>query len=206
MLSIVRKIYCFSIALLVFVVPMSAFADWTLEKAQSQLNFVSIKKSAVAEIHGFRQIDGMLSSDGRFEVRIDLASVATNIPVRDERMRDMLFEVGKFPFAKITGDADLTLVKGLPVGGMADLDIKVSLSLHGKSALMNSRLRVVRLDGNKLLVSTLQPMIVNAANFDLAAGIAKLREVAKLPAIATAVPVTFSLVFAPSAANAPKGK
>ncbi len=206
MLSIVRKIYCFNIALVLFAVPIPSFADWALDKGQSQLNFVSIKKSAVAEIHGFKQIDGMLSSDGRFELELKLASVATNIPIRDERMRDMLFEVGQFPLAKITGDADLTPIKGLPVGGMADLDVEVNLTLHGKSASMNSRLRVVRLDGNKLLVSTLQPMIVNAAKFDLAAGIEKLREVAKLPAIASAVPVTFSMVFSPSAADAPKGK
>ncbi len=207
MLSILfRKIHWFGAALALLVLPVSSFADWTLDKVQSQLNFISIKKSAVAEIHGFKQLDGNLSSDGRFEVGIDLASVATNIPIRDERMRGMLFEVGKFPLAKITGVTDLAPIKALSVGGMADLDVEVNLSLHGKSESMKGRVRVVRLDGSKLLVSTLQPMIVNAANFDLAAGIEKLREVAKLPAISTAVPVTFSLVFSPSAADAPKGK
>ena len=38
---------------------------------------------------------------------------------------------------------------------------------------------------------------LNAADFDIGAGIEKLMDVAKLPSISTAVPVSFNLVFKP---------
>ena len=41
----------------------------------------------------------------------------------------------------------------------------------------------------------MQPIVINAADFELTAGIERLREVAGLQNIATQVPVTASLVF-----------
>ena len=49
-------------------------------------------------------------------------------------------------------------------------------------------------DGS-LTVATSEPIIVNAADFELGAGIAKLQELAGLDSISTAVPVSARLVF-----------
>jgi hypothetical protein len=43
----------------------------------------------------------------------------------------------------------------------------------------------------------LQPLIINAGGFALVEGVERLREVAGLHSISTAVPVTASLVFVP---------
>jgi hypothetical protein len=45
------------------------------------------------------------------------------------------------------------------------------------------------------MVSSRKPVIVNAASVDLADGIEALREVANLPSISKAVPVSFVLTF-----------
>ena len=71
----------------------------------------------------------------------------------------------------------------------------VSLSLHGVSKEMVTDVRVVKLTKNSVLAESLKPVIVNAEDFNLSQGVDKLREIAKLPSISTAIPVTFSLVF-----------
>ncbi len=55
---------------------------------------------------------------------------------------------------------------------------------------------VTKLSAGRFVVASLRPVIVNAAAFELAAGIEKLREVAGLPSIGGSVPVSFVLTFA----------
>ncbi|OQX14641.1 MAG: hypothetical protein BWK73_09005 [Thiothrix lacustris] len=53
-------------------------------------------------------------------------------------------------------------------------------------------------------VTTVAPIVLNAADFDLAAGLTALREIAGLTSISNAVPVTFFLSFVKRAeANVP---
>jgi len=44
-------------------------------------------------------------------------------------------------------------------------------------------------------VNTIKPIMLDAFDFGLSEGVTKLMEVAKLPSISTAVPVSFSLIF-----------
>jgi len=67
--------------------------------------------------------------------------------------------------------------------------------LHGVSKEMATEVRVVKLAKNRILAVSVNPIIVNADQYNLLEGVEKLREVANLPSISTAVPVTFSLIF-----------
>jgi len=49
--------------------------------------------------------------------------------------------------------------------------------------------------GDKLLAASTTPIIINAADFKMEEGVAKLQALAKLPSVATAVPVSFILSF-----------
>ena len=73
--------------------------------------------------------------------------------------------------------------------------IRFNLSLHGLSKEMAADVRVVKLAKNRILAVSVNPIIVNADQYNLLEGVEKLREVANLPSISTAVPVTFSLIF-----------
>lgn len=172
-----------------------ALADWTLITGQSSLSFVSIKKDKVAEVHHFRHLSGQINGQRAFEVSIDLNSVATNIPIRDERMRKLLFETASFPVAKVSGTLPDGSYEQIGPGEAANATLTVNLALHGVEKPLTANVVVVGLTGDQLLVTTRDPVIVNADAFGLAQGIEKLREVAKLPSIATAVPVNFVLVF-----------
>ncbi|MFL9609884.1 YceI family protein [Methylobacillus sp. Pita2] len=171
-----------------------AVADWALNNEASVLNFVSVKKNTIGETHRFNQLAGTISQDGAFKATIKLASVNTNIPIRDERMKTMLFDLANFPQADITGNT-VNAFKA-PAAGEAKIEaVKLQLAINGKNIPLEARLRVVGLGKQGLLVSTIEPLLLDAAALGYTEGVDKLREVAQLPSISTVVPVTFSLVF-----------
>ena len=182
-------------ALSLSLLAASSWADWTLDNTQSQLNFVSIKKGFVGEVHNFKQLKGIVTDDGEATITIDLASVATQIDIRDQRMRDVLFEVNKFATATVTAKLDKAVIKGLKTGASTTLPLALTLNLHGQGKSIPATVTVTALAGDRLLVTTREPLIINATDFDLVNGIEQLRELAGLPSIDIAVPVTATLVF-----------
>lgn len=170
---------------------------WQLAADQSNVGFVSVKAGNVGEAHSFRKLSGTVEPDGTVGVAIDLASVDTGIDIRNQRMRDMLFEVANFPEARLTAKIDPNAVKALKPGERKAMTVPVTLDLHGTTNSIEAPLTVTRLAGDTVLVETAKPLIIDASAVGLEAGVGKLQEIAKLPAISTAVPVTASLVFKP---------
>ncbi|PCI22525.1 MAG: hypothetical protein COB62_01375 [Piscirickettsiaceae bacterium] len=188
----IRKL-CILVCLIMFVA--SAQAEYQLDNDSSILNFISVKKNKIAETHSFGQLAGAVQNTGDASITISLVSVNTNIEIRDERLRKFLFETDIFPKAVVSTKLDMNQLSTLHSGDAIILQVPLSINLHGKTKVLDARLRVVRLRDNSLLVTTVKPILLNGFDFDLADGIQKLMELAKLPSISTAVPVSFSLVF-----------
>lgn len=173
----------------------SAFADWTLLNDESSLHYVSIKSTNIAEMNRFKTLAGSVSEQGAVELKVDLSSVDTGVDIRDERMQTMLFDVAQFAQATVTGTVDLERVTKLEVGETYTDSIALNLALHGLSKEVSSQVQVTRLADDKVLITTLEPVVLNAADYKLAEGLEALRVIAQLPAISPVVPVTYSLVF-----------
>tara|TARA_R110001599_G_scaffold353459_1_gene592511 strand:- start:216082 stop:216690 length:609 start_codon:yes stop_codon:yes gene_type:complete len=172
-----------------------AWAQWQLDSTKSAVNFISVKNDAVAEVHSFRDMVGYVSNDGTVQLNIALASVDTLIEVRDERMRELLFETITFPSAKVAATVDPKFIAVLAKGGTITTDLSFTLSLHGAEKTLTVPVVMIGESEERIQVFTSRPLIVNAADFGLEAGIAALQKVAGLNAISTAVPVTVHLVF-----------
>ena len=177
--------------------PMQPSGAWQLNNPASELRFVTTKNTNFAEVQQFKRMTGQLSANGTIKLVIDLASVETQVPLRNERMQAMLFEVARFPSAAFEGQADMGPIGNLAVGASVDVDVAGQLSIRGQSKPANASLRVVKLRGDQLLVTTRAPILVSADQFDLTAGVEKLREIMGLPNIVGTVPVSFALVFQP---------
>lgn len=170
-------------------------ADWNVDKANSQLNFMSIKKTSIAENHVFQSFTGSIADSGALQLTIDLSSVDTNIEIRNQRMRDYLFDVANFASAEFAAQVDMQAVDTLAVGQSQQMQLEGQLSLHGQTVPTTLDLMVSKLAADKLFVTTAKPVIVQADQFDLAKGIDKLMALAKLPSISHAVPVSFYLTL-----------
>ena len=187
------------VAALWSVLSSAGFA-WDLQPDASTVNFVSVKKDSIGEVHRFKQLQGSLDSKGAATLTIALASADTGVEIRDQRLREMLFEVAQFPTATFQAAIDPSVITALKVGQQTVVAVKGELALHGKTAPIAADVIVTKLLDGRLSVISQKPLIVNAENFDLVAGVANLAEAASLPAISTAVPVTFALLFTPGKA------
>ena len=168
---------------------------WTLDNDASQVSFVSVKAGDAGEVHRFTEISGALSGDGNASVTIQLASVDTLIPLRDERMRELLFETNVFPTATLSTDIDMDALNNIEPGANVDMTVTLKLDLRDQKLELPAEMIVARLGDHRLMVSSRKPVIVNAASVDLVEGIEALRAVANLPSISKAVPVSFVLTF-----------
>mgnify|MGYP001242341926 CR=1 FL=1 len=110
-------------------------------------------------------------------------------------MQKHLFETDKYSNAEITAKVNASLLENLKAGDMLTQKVSLTLSLHGKTQTLNADLNAVKLSNQKVLVSSVTPIMLNANQFDLMAGIVKLQEIAGLPSISSSIPVTFQLVF-----------
>jgi polyisoprenoid-binding protein YceI len=171
-----------------------AAAQWELDSESSSINFISVKNSAIAETHSFASLVGYIGKSGNVQVSIDLNSVETLIPIRNERVRKLLFETADFPNATVAANVDPAVLAAVTEGGTVSTEIPVKLGLHGMEQKLTVAVTVFS-DGGSLRVMSSRPLILSASDFGLAGGIEALREVAGLTSISTAVPVTLNLHF-----------
>lgn len=168
---------------------------WALDGDRSQLSFVTVKAGQVAEVHQFEDLAGSVTADGTAQLEIDLASVETNVDIRNQRMRDILFQVTDFPQAQVSVTLDPAAFADLAVGDSITVPVEARLDLHGVSNVLPADLIVTRIGNDLVKVETARPLVVAADSFGLAEGVAELASIAKLESITTQVPVTASLVF-----------
>ena len=176
------------------IVSATASAQWTLSNEASTLSFVTVKADHVAEVHTFDELSGAIGEDGSVSIEIALASVNTLVPIRNERMQSMLFETDLFPRATITSQINSDGLTNMALGSSEEIGLDFTLELHNQSQTYNATVLVSRQEAG-LIATTLKPIVVNAESFDLVAGVEALREVAGLPSISRAVPVSFTVVF-----------
>ena len=175
-----------------------ANAQWTLDGAASSVNFISLKNNAVGEVHSFTTVTGQIGEAGDARVVIDLDSVETLIPIRNERMREMLFNTEKFPEARISASINPALLNSVNPGSVLQLDLPLQVSLHGLEATITAPLVIVGESGGRMRVISARPLLVNAGSFGLLPGIEALQTVAGLNAISPVVPVTLQLLYLPA--------
>jgi polyisoprenoid-binding protein YceI len=173
----------------------STWAQWQLDSEKSAVRFISIKNASVAETHSFGSMVGYVNADGAVQLMIDLASVETMIPIRNERMRELLFHTAEFPSARVTANVDPAVLDAVTGGGTVATELVLVLSLHGAERELTVPVLVIGEGDGRLQVLTPAPVLIRAEDFGLAGGVEALRKVAGLESISTAVPVTVHLVF-----------
>ncbi|MGF6089562.1 YceI family protein [Pseudomonas sp. 18173] len=174
---------------------LSARADWYLDGESSRLSFVSTKNANVSEVQRFLVLHGKVDPEGLAQVEVELESINSGIPLRDERMRKELFQIDRFPDALITTKIDPRPINDLAPGAQLELRLPLTVDLHGKQHQYQAQLLATRLDDRRFQVVTLEPLVINAEDFDLAPGLEALRKMAGLSAISLSVPVGAVLIF-----------
>ena len=186
---LIRFISCAALLLMT----QATLADWRLTSA-SKVGYVSIKNNAIAEHNVFSGVTGSLSKKGQLKINIDLSTVETQVDIRNQRMRELFFEVTQYPQAVVTAELDVQELAQVDSGAPLEIVKPFTLSLHGVEATAEAHLRVVAV-GGRAWVSTVRPILISAADFGLEGGVSALQKIAGLEAIAAVVPVSIDLKF-----------
>lgn len=173
----------------------AAFAGWTLDSGASSLYYVTSKAAAVSEVNSLGGLSGGINNDGNAEVTISLGTVDTAIDIRNERMRDIVFEVATYPLASVSLMADVSMLESLEAGETMPMAYEATVDLHGATQVVTLNVLVSGLKEGGLLVTLARPLIINAAAFGLADSVEQLREIAGLSSINNNVVVDFTLQF-----------
>lgn len=168
-------------------------AGWVIDPEGSYVGFASVKNDLIAENHSFTQITGTIEDSGDANIVIALASVETLIPIRNERMQAILFEVAQYPDVTVTANLDLDEFTSLGLGESKTDTILLGINLHGTDLSENVLVKVTRSSDNSYEVTSLGPIVIHASQFALSDGLESLRKVAGLQSIDLMVPVTFDL-------------
>lgn len=172
----------------------SALADLRLDSANGQVNFISVKNEHIAETHSFDEFTGALSTSGALSIEISLSSVNTLIPIRNERMQKMLFDVANFSKATFNAQVDPKLLS-LKAGEQVNTSIDGELTISGKSVPTSFDVQLTGLGNGAISASTNKPTVLSTSSFGLDGGVTALQEIAMLNSISKTVPLTFSVVF-----------
>jgi len=185
------RVLLFCLALLTFPV----LAEWQLQPELSRLSFVSFKRGDIAEVQRFTEISGVVDDQGAVRLVLPFSALDSGLALRDERMSELLFETERFPEVLISAQVDLAAWEQLAVGEAQVATLEFQLDLHGQQRPLKAEVLVSRLGEESMQVSTLEPMLVKAVDFDLLEGLERLKEIANLPSISPEVPVFAILNF-----------
>lgn len=172
-----------------------AASDYVLDSGKSSLYFASTKQNHVVESHFFTDLSGSISDGGVASLSIDLSSVETGVQIRNQRVRDLLFEVATFSNATVTLPVDMNSLDAQAIGNTQAVTVSASLNLHGFVSNLDAQLIVTKLSDSIIMVQNGSPVLINAGVYGLDTGVDALRDIANLDVISHAVPVNFTLLF-----------
>jgi len=170
-------------------------ASWTLQPSSSHIHFLSIKATHIGEVHSFTKFKGSVQDNGLARIQIDLSSVDTLIPIRNERMRNLLFAINEHPTATINTNISIAEFKDMKIGSEVGTQIEAGLEFKGTNNQVIADIIVSRQNESTFTIQSRSPLLLSATDLGIIEGIEKLREIAGLTNISFSIPASFRLTF-----------
>ncbi len=162
--------------------------SWVLNPELSSLSIITTKNNKVTEVSEFTKFKGSINKSNYLSIELDMTSLETNIPIRNERIGKHLFETNLYPTADIH-----TQLKAEDLNAGVH-QITFDVDLHGVSGIVTAEFMVFEQNGKKV-ITLLKPLVVTAGMFGLEQGITTLKNIAKLQNINFTVPIHLILTF-----------
>jgi len=170
-------------------------ASWQLNGEASDLTVISVKNGNVVETSRFDGLSGSVSATGETRLSINASSFESYVDIRNERLRDVFFEVSQFPDIQLTANLDPAMFESLAVGDNLETELQLAVSLRGIVRTVYAPVRVIRNGADSVLVISSEPALIDARDFGLEAAVLALQDIAGLDSITPVFPVNAYLVF-----------
>jgi outer membrane protein OmpA-like peptidoglycan-associated protein/polyisoprenoid-binding protein YceI len=175
--------------------------DWVLNGPQSNVYMQTEKLENTIEKHRFTSVEGNVTRDGDVTIKIDLNTLDTGIDLRNVRMRFVLFETFKFPYAIITAKIDKSKLTELATRSRINYQLQARVNLHGIVKDFQIPVEVAKVNDTTVTVSTIKPVDVAGDTFDFMRGIGKLSDAMGGIRIVPSAAISFDLTFGSGSAK-----
>lgn len=175
----------------------SADQEWTIDNETSHLHFVSVKNNTTGEVSTFETLKGHLSGNGQFALEILLDSVNTGIEIRDQRMKEHLFDSKTNVAFIVNGSFDLAKIESQTAGNSSQHILEATIQLGSDTVDIKAPVTIQTLADHQLRVTSVSPVVISTSSLNLDSGVDKLKSLAGLRSIDRVVPVTFDLYLKP---------
>lgn len=173
--------------------PAFAKGNWVLDERNSHISFFTIKKNEIGESYIFFDFSGKISNNTA-SISILTDSVDTQVSIRDERIKEFLFDVKNNPTIEISSDVK-NVFDRLEKRSIITAEMPATLTLNGVTTIVRLNVSVSKKGKNELIVSSIKPIIIKAEDYRLTKGVKKLAELVGGISIISVVPVNFTLLF-----------
>ncbi|CZF82277.1 YceI-like domain protein [Grimontia celer] len=175
--------------------PSLAFAsnDYAVDSEASSISFATIKKTYVVEPANLSGLEGSVDASGSFSITAPLSSIATGIPIRNQRLNDLFFDSKKFPMLKVEGQVSIESLD--ESGAQLQQAIPAKVTLFGNTKDVTLNMNIIK-SGDNIFAFTTKPVIISGAKFAIPEE--NLKAVSATVGnidISSTVPVNVSLVF-----------
>ncbi|MCB1340265.1 MAG: OmpA family protein [Pseudooceanicola sp.] len=175
---------------------------WVLDPEASKLRFLSVKKGNVAETSKFATLSGLITPQGKAQIRVLMDSVDTNIDLRNVRMRFLFFESFNFPEATISVQLDPETLRDLHMVRRKFVEVGYTLALHGVTLEKTAEVAVTLMSNDRVAITSTTPIPIKLDEFNLEGGREKLQEAANVEIVPVGV-VSFDFIFDRAAPGTP---
>ena len=180
-------------SLILLCLPAHA-ADWQLNRELSAISYLSSKQATadtplMFESNLFREFSGTIDGS-QVELVVELDSLDTKVPIRDERVAEHVFLSKQYPQATVSATVD-----GIEQLSYERKQISATLTMRGQSRNLQAEVIIERSDPQTLRMQTTTPVLVNANAYGMLEGFTILKQLVGLMQIPMTIPVSFHLVF-----------
>jgi len=184
-----------SLAFFLLLINTATFAgsSYVIDSEFSSVNFSVTKKQYIIEPAVFQDVEGSIDEKGNLNISIDINSVDSSNPIRDNRLIDLFFQADFFPAAIVTAKIDDKILNSKET--LQIVKIAATLEFFETKKDISLDVMVAKM-GNNIIVTSLKPIIVNAKMFNVPSeNLNALSKVCGGITISDIVPVNFVLTL-----------
>lgn len=156
--------------------------SWLVETEQSVVTATHVKGDGVAETTFFRDVSGLVSPSGQFQISINLKTVDSGVEIRDTRLNFLFFETFNYPNLLVEGQIDPILLADMRVGQRMTVEVPVKLNVLGREVSLVKPVSValhVR-SSTDVSITSFSPVLLKLEDLGLLTGLEKLEEAASV--------------------------
>ncbi|MDE1460902.1 YceI family protein [Spartinivicinus poritis] len=174
-------------------------AAWQVQSEHSKVNFVTEKiftnGKSVKETQLISGVSGQVNDQKQAEIKIDLATIDTKIPIRNDRIKQWVLDTTNYRYATVKADLSGIDEQKLTVGAAKQMEVDGQLTIRETTLPIKLFVKVTKNAAADYLVESYQDTSININQYGGEAGVQQMTKVMGLKSITSVVPVKWALTL-----------